>query len=79
MANGKNSKSGNGRAVRLALRNVHKTFRSPKTGEVGALENINLDVKTGEFLTLVGPSGCGKSTILNIIAGFEKPDRGEVF
>lgn len=79
MANGKNSKSGNGRAVRLALRNVYKTFRSPKTGEVGALENINLDVKTGEFLTLVGPSGCGKSTILNIIAGFEKPDRGEVF
>lgn len=78
MANGKNSKNGNGKAIRLSLRNVTKTFRSPKTGEVGALENINLDVKNGEFVTLVGPSGCGKSTILNIIAGFEKPDRGEV-
>jgi NitT/TauT family transport system ATP-binding protein len=78
LANGKVSKNGNGK-TRLSLRDVHKTFRSPKTGEVGALEGISLDVKTGEFLTLVGPSGCGKSTILNIIAGFEKPDRGEVF
>lgn len=78
MANGKTSKNGNGTAIRLSLRNVHKTFRSPKTGEVGALENISLDVKNGEFLTLVGPSGCGKSTILNIIAGFEKADQGEV-
>ena len=63
---------------RLSLRGVHKSFRSPKTGEVGALENIDLDIQAGEFVTLVGPSGCGKSTILNIIAGFEKADRGEV-
>ena len=79
MANGKNHKNGNERATRLSLRNVSKTFQSPKTGEVGALENISLDVKNGEFLTLVGPSGCGKSTLLNVIAGFEKPDRGEVY
>ena len=78
MANGKNSKNNNGKTVRLSLRNVHKTFHSPKTGQVQALENISLDVKNGEFLTLVGPSGCGKSTILNIIAGFEKPDQGEI-
>ncbi len=45
---------------------------------MGALENLSLDVKNGEFLTLVGPSGCGKSTILNIIAGFETVDKGEV-
>lgn len=68
----------NGNQARLSLRGVSKVFRSPETGEVGALENISLDVAKGEFLTIVGPSGCGKSTLLNIIAGFERAERGEV-
>jgi NitT/TauT family transport system ATP-binding protein len=42
------------------------------------LENLNLKIKRGEFLTLLGPSGCGKSTVLNLIAGFEKPLYGTV-
>ncbi len=43
-----------------------------------ALENINLEIKDGEFLCLVGHSGCGKSTMLSLIAGLEKPTKGEI-
>ncbi|MGA1408249.1 MAG: ABC transporter ATP-binding protein [Prochlorotrichaceae cyanobacterium] len=42
------------------------------------LKDINLEIRRGEFLTLLGPSGCGKSTVLNLIAGFEKPNLGAV-
>jgi len=57
----------------IALRNICKSF-----GDVTALSGINLDVKDGEFLTLVGPSGCGKSTLLRIIAGLEQQTEGDV-
>ncbi|QQY08762.1 MAG: ABC transporter ATP-binding protein [Candidatus Xiphinematobacter sp.] len=43
-----------------------------------ALKNIQLSVHDGEFICMVGPSGCGKTTLLNIIAGLERPDSGEV-
>ncbi|MGE5553318.1 MAG: ABC transporter ATP-binding protein [Betaproteobacteria bacterium] len=65
------------RPVKLALRNVSKTFVG-RNGPVMALDGITLDVRQGEFLCLVGPSGCGKSTLLNLIAGLEKPTRGEI-
>ncbi|MBQ5684425.1 MAG: ABC transporter ATP-binding protein, partial [Clostridia bacterium] len=42
------------------------------------LNNLNLDIKDGEFVTILGPSGCGKTTTLRIIAGFQEPDSGEV-
>ena len=42
------------------------------------LQRINLDVRQGEFLTLLGPSGCGKSTLLRLIAGFETPSAGRI-
>jgi len=58
----------------LALENIHKDF-----GEGEVLAGINLDVPTGEFLTLLGPSGCGKTTTLRIIAGLEAPTAGRVF
>ncbi|MBI4641482.1 MAG: ABC transporter ATP-binding protein [Candidatus Tectomicrobia bacterium] len=44
-----------------------------------AVENLNLEVESGEILTILGPSGCGKTTILRLIAGFERPDIGRIF
>lgn len=62
---------------RIELRNVCKTFTVRKQVTV-ALEHIQLSIIEGEFVCLVGPSGCGKSTVLNIIAGLEQPDSGEL-
>ena len=47
-------------------------------GALSVVDDVSLDVRDGEFVAIVGPSGCGKSTLLNIIAGFERPDRGAV-
>jgi multiple sugar transport system ATP-binding protein len=58
----------------VKLKNLTKRFK-----EVLAVDNINLDIKDGEFLTLVGPSGCGKSTTLRAIAGLEDPTSGDIF
>ena len=61
----------------LQAKNIVKHF--DHDGEpMLALDGINLDVQEGDFVCLVGPSGCGKSTFLNIIAGLEKPDAGEI-
>jgi sulfonate transport system ATP-binding protein len=62
---------------KLALHRVSKSFRGA-AGTVQALDSVSLAVGEGEFVCLVGPSGCGKSTILNLIAGLERPDAGEV-
>jgi ABC-type Fe3+/spermidine/putrescine transport system ATPase subunit len=59
--------------IALSLKSVSKSF-----GETVVLKDINLDVHEGEFISLLGPSGCGKTTTLNLIAGFGKPDTGEV-
>ena len=47
-------------------------------GDVAAVDALDLEVHPGEFLSLLGPSGCGKTTTLRLIAGFERPDAGEV-
>ena len=47
-------------------------------GDLVAVDDINFNVNKGEVLTLLGPSGCGKTTTLRIIAGFERPDGGEI-
>jgi ABC-type nitrate/sulfonate/bicarbonate transport system ATPase subunit len=47
-------------------------------GALPVIGGVSFDVRDGEFVAIVGPSGCGKSTLLNIIAGFERPDRGVV-
>ncbi|UCH02664.1 MAG: ABC transporter ATP-binding protein [Candidatus Bathyarchaeota archaeon] len=60
--------------VSVKLVNVIKRF-----GEVIAADHVNLNIKDGEFFTLLGPSGCGKTTTLRIIAGFYHPDNGSVF
>lgn len=60
----------------VELKNINLRYET-ESGEVLALENINLDIKEGEFICVLGPSGCGKSTLLKIIAGFNKPSDGE--
>ncbi len=57
----------------LELINISKIY-----GKLYAVNNVNLTVEEGEFLTLLGPSGCGKTTTLRMIAGFEYPDIGEI-
>ena len=57
----------------IELRNLSKTYEDNKV-----LDNLSLDIKRNEFLTLLGPSGCGKTTTLKIIAGFEYADEGNV-
>ena len=63
--------------MKLQIKGVSKTFYA-RDNRLTALEDISLEVKQGEFVCIIGPSGCGKSTLLNIIAGLEKPDKGEV-
>jgi NitT/TauT family transport system ATP-binding protein len=62
---------------KLRLRGVERTFRTGR-GATAALGPLDLDVREGEFVCCVGPSGCGKTTLLNLVAGLEAPDRGEV-
>lgn len=59
--------------AQLSLKELTKRF-----GDVLAVEELTLTVRSGELLTLVGPSGCGKTTTLRLIAGFETPDHGEI-
>ena len=57
----------------VQIRGVVKNY-----GSAAAVAGIDLDVRSGEFLSLLGPSGCGKTTLLRMIAGFEEPDEGEI-
>ena len=62
---------------KLSLNGLNMTFGHGDE-VVDVLENIDLEVREGEFICLLGPSGCGKSTLLNIVGGFLKPSSGEV-
>ena len=57
----------------LVLKNICKRY-----GPVTAVEDFNLEVEQGEFISLLGPSGCGKTTTLQMIAGFEEPTEGSI-
>ena len=61
----------------IQLSNIQKVYRT-KTIETTALNDINLSVPKGEFLSIMGPSGCGKSTLLNIIGLLDEPSHGNV-
>ncbi|HEX2223609.1 MAG TPA: ABC transporter ATP-binding protein [Thermoanaerobaculia bacterium] len=63
---------------KIQVKNLWMTFQGKSGGrEVHVLEEIDLEVKEGEFVCIVGPSGCGKSTLLNIVGGFLEATRGE--
>jgi putative ABC transport system ATP-binding protein len=64
--------------VVIELRNVVKRF-TVGDNEVTILKSINLQIKQGEFVSIVGPSGSGKSTLLNMITGIDRPTSGEVY
>ena len=59
---------------RVELRNLSKTFPP----NIRAVENVDLTIEEGEFVTLLGPSGCGKTTTLRLVAGFEEPTSGQI-
>lgn len=63
----------------VELRDVVKIFPNPGGGEVRAVNRVTLQIKNGEFFSLLGPSGCGKTTTLRMIAGFEWPTEGEIY
>ncbi|MCX7027730.1 MAG: ABC transporter ATP-binding protein [Spirochaetes bacterium] len=63
----------------VSLVNLTKKFKSlDGSGEVVAVNSINLEIKTGELVTILGPSGCGKTTTLRMVAGFEFPTAGPI-
>ena len=59
------------KALPITIRKLTKRY-----GSFTALDEVNLDIATGEFLTLLGPSGSGKTTLLMVLAGFVRPDAG---
>src|SRR3982074_476113 len=62
-----------GAALPIAVRGLRRRY-----GSMVALDGVDLDVASGEFLTLLGPSGSGKTTLLMILAGFTRPDAGSI-
>jgi NitT/TauT family transport system ATP-binding protein len=63
--------------VRLRFENVGVDFPTPG-GPMCAVDRVDLDIRQGEFVSIIGPSGCGKTTLLNLVGGFIKPTRGRV-
>ena len=61
----------------IELKEVGKIFRTDEV-ETQALQNINIDIRQGEFVSIMGPSGCGKSTLLNIMGLLDNPSTGSV-
>jgi spermidine/putrescine ABC transporter ATP-binding subunit len=62
------------RADFISIQHVSKHF-----GSVAAVDDCTIDIRQGEFFSLLGPSGCGKTTLLRMLGGFETPTRGEIF
>ena len=61
----------------ITLKNINKVYRTDEI-ETQALENVNIEVQKGEFVSIMGPSGCGKSALLNIIGLLDAPTGGQI-
>ena len=64
--------------MNIKIEGIKKIFTTKQKTQT-TLDNVNLEVKKGEFICLLGPSGCGKSTLLNILAGLLEPTEGEIY
>ncbi|MDR0840984.1 MAG: ABC transporter ATP-binding protein [Christensenellaceae bacterium] len=62
----------------LSIKGVDRTYVDEDGGAVEALRGINLDIKRGEFVSIIGSSGCGKTTLLRLIAGLDAPEAGSI-
>ncbi|HRL13971.1 MAG TPA: ABC transporter ATP-binding protein, partial [Aggregatilineales bacterium] len=62
----------------ISARGLYKTYSTANAEPVIALQNVNLDIAAGEFISLIGPSGCGKSTLLRLIADLITPTQGDL-
>jgi spermidine/putrescine transport system ATP-binding protein len=63
----------------VEMQDVLKQFVTPEGGVLSAVNRVSMQIKDGEFFSLLGPSGCGKTTSLRMIAGFELPTDGRIF
>ena len=63
--------------IMIGLQSIEKVYRTDRI-ETVALTNVNLDVREGEFISIMGPSGCGKSTLLNLMGLLDVPSKGKV-
>jgi len=63
----------------VELQDVVKTFQTPEGGTINAVDHVDMQIKHGEFFSMLGSSGCGKTTSLRMVAGFEWPTVGEVY
>lgn len=62
----------------VSIKNITKIYVGSNNNNFKAVDNVSVDIKPGEFVTLLGPSGCGKTTTLRMVAGFEIPTSGEI-
>lgn len=62
----------------ISISRVNRVYTDTDGNTVNALADVSLDIKAGEFISIIGPSGCGKTTLLRLIAGLDKPQSGEL-
>src|SRR3990170_8474457 len=74
----KHEGNGNGNTSLIELRQVGKTYQTP-AGRFDALKGVSLEIKQGEFVSIIGKSGSGKTTLINLITGIDDPTEGEIF
>ena len=64
-------------SVRIRFEDVAVEFATPQ-GPMRVIDDVNLEIREGEFVTIIGPSGCGKTTLMNLVGGFVQPTQGRV-